>query len=104
MRSPLTEVNGKRRGGLVDACVLERCLDDHFAREFHAIAGQSEVAEGFLRDCAQAAMRIVDTGAKEQVEDARECGIADVPVFPGHRAGGDAALKARSHAKLRSVE
>ena len=63
----LAEVYGQRRGGLVDSDVLERCLDDHLAREFHAVTRQAKFAKRLLGDRPQSAMRIVDPQSKKQI-------------------------------------
>jgi len=79
---------------------LQRGLDDHFAREFHARAGQPELQEGVLADRAQTRMGVGNARPEEEVEDSGEDRVADVAVFPGHCPWRNASLEARAHAEL----
>ena len=48
-------------------------------------------------------MRIAHPCAEQQAQRRREDRIADVAIFPGHRAGLDPAAKARAHAQVRAL-
>ena len=61
---------------------------------------EAELGERVAADRAHPAMRVVDAGAIEDVQQAREHRAADVPVGPGHGAARDVPLEPRAHDEL----
>ena len=66
-------------------------LDDHFGREFHAGGAQIHAPIGIPGEGAHPAVRVGDSRAKEQIQDAGEHGISQVAVQPRHRPRLDGA-------------
>jgi hypothetical protein len=92
---PAVRIEG--RGHFGDSHPEERGAYHHLGREFHSGGAKVHAAESFSRKAAESAMKIPRGAAEKQAADGTENGIADVAVFPRHRAGPDAAEKAVSH-------
>ncbi len=100
VRRPVTAVGVQDDRHLADLLLVQRCLDHHLAGELHARRPQVEPFVGVLAEGAQAAVGVADGRAEEEVQDAGQDRVADVPVVPGHGAGADAALEAVAHDQL----
>ncbi len=64
VRRPAAPVGRQRDGNLGDALVEQRSLDDHLAGELHPGPFEPQLFEAALRQRPQAAMCVVDPGAK----------------------------------------
>src|SRR5205814_165562 len=96
-------VRTERGGHLRDLHSFERRLDDHLGGEFHAGGPKVHTLECVNGIAADTAVEIARGTAEEQPPDVRQYGIADVPVFPGHRAGLDAAGESIAHDQVESL-
>jgi hypothetical protein len=84
-------------GVLGDLQVLLGGPDDHLGGELHARRAQIQPRQDIAAQRAHAAVCVVDAGAEEEVEQARENRVADVAVQPGHRAGLDVVHAIADH-------
>src|SRR6185295_885154 len=96
-------VGPQRHPHLSDPLLKQYGLDQHLARKFHAQPVQAQSFKARLRQCAKAAVSIVDLAVKQKIEESRKDRIADVAVHPRHGAGRNAALEARAHTDIRPV-
>ncbi len=76
---------------LADDELLLGGADHHLGSELHPGRAQVEPREHVAPQRAHPAVRVVDAGAEQQVEEARKQRVADVAVVPRHRARMDVA-------------
>ena len=87
---------------LGDPQVLLGGPDHHLRGELHAGRAQVQARQHVAAQRAHAAVGVLDAGAEEQVQQAREDRVADVAVQPRHRAGLDVVHAVADH-HLRAV-
>ena len=90
---------GRELGLALSPVVLDRELadvqaglrrpDHHLGCQLHAGCPQVEPGKDIAADRAHPAVGISHVGPEERVEQARQHGVADVLVEPGHRPGLD---------------
>ena len=66
-------------------CLLGRA-DHHLGGELHAGRAQIQLGQDVAAEGAHAAVRVIDAGAEQQVEEPRQQRVADVAVQPWHGA------------------
>ncbi len=82
---------------LADPQLAPEGLEDHLGGELHPGRVEVEGLEGVAPHRAHAAVGVGDLHAEEDVEEAGEDRVADVPVEPRHRLAVDRPLEARAH-------
>src|SRR5436309_3022616 len=103
MRRTSTSSRRERRGHLGDPQAMKGCLDDHFAREFHACRAQIELYDRILADSSKPSMEIVAGTAKEETADSSENRIAQVFVEARHSSLLDPARETIPHNQVVAV-
>ncbi len=95
---------GRERGRhFGDVETLQRRLDDHLAREFHARGLKIEVENGIAGKATQAAMEVAARALEEDAADRRQYRIAEIAVQGGHGARPYSALEAIAHHQVVSL-
>src|SRR5262245_34256566 len=104
MRRAVAKIAREGDRNLSDPASFERCLDDHLARKFHAVARQLQVVEGRAREGSESAVGIADARPEKDVEDAGQYRVANVSVLPRHGTRLDASLEAGPHAQVGALD
>src|SRR5215211_6403330 len=83
-----------------DSHSQNRRLDHHFRRELHSGRAEIHPNERLARKAAQSAMEVACSGSEKQSTDAREDGIPQVTVLPGHGPRPNTAQEPISHDEI----
>ena len=71
--------------------------DHHFGGELHAGGAQVELRQAITAHRSHPAVRVIDPGLEQQVEEPRQQRVADVLVMPWHRARVDVLHPVADH-------